>query len=113
LTVFETAAKAALPSWQHTFAGTVTYRRGALSVVVTAIRADVQVQTRDIEGAFGFYDSKSFSIKKTDLILNAAQAEPEKNDTITTTDGTVYKYSQDADYKIDTGEYLVPVVEMI
>jgi len=112
LSVFEVAAKATLPAWQSVFGDTVTYTRGVDSVEVTAIRTEVEVETQDVNGVFLRDVMKVFYIKKTDLILSEVQATPEAKDTITAA-GIVYKYMEDYEYKIDTGEYMIPVTEIV
>ena len=113
MSVFETAALAALPVFQAVYGESVTYTRGSDTVTVTAIRNDIEVQTVSTDGVYTTYASKAFSIKKTDLLLSAAQVTPAPRDTITDSNGVIYKYMNDYDYKRDTGEYVIPVTEVV
>ena len=51
-------------------------------------------------------------VKKADLILNGSLATPTRRDTITV-DSIVYRYSTTYEDLLDTGEFQIPVEEVV
>lgn len=94
MTTFSTAWANALSAQHSAFGESVTYARGAASVVVNAIEvADNELVVGEPSMVMRFGRS-SFIIASADLVLSGSAALPQRGDTITLSGGSVYEVQE-------------------
>ncbi len=70
---------------------TVTYRRGAHKVTLTATVGSTREQSVDDSGMVLTIRHCDFHVPQASLVLNGKTVEPQAGDTITRSDGTVWE----------------------
>lgn len=76
------AIAAALESLLATVGREVTYRRGALSCVLTAAPSTVEQETENVRGLVERVPIRDWVFRSADLVLGGAQVTPERDDRI-------------------------------
>jgi len=89
------------PSGKAAFGASVTYTRGAASVVVEALMDTVEEITQRDDGVIVRSDQAIFEIVAADLILSGSAATPTRGDTITTDAAEVYEVMQDGETEFE------------
>jgi len=110
--IFQTAAKAAIPAFYAVGGEIVTYTRGSNTVELTGTRNRLSTDALQTDGVYTRVGRLEFTCKQADLDFGAGATDPQRGDTITDADGVVYDVQDDFEPLEQSGEWRIPAVEV-
>jgi hypothetical protein len=82
MTAFSNATSALMATLKQAAGAAITYRRGANSVPVTAVRGQSNIEIAQADGRVIQFTSSDWMIEAANLVINGTAVEPARGDTI-------------------------------